>query len=212
MSDAPPDPTDAAPWDHMAGRYDRLVRLFDRSYPAVRQRLEQDLPAGGRVLELAAGTGQFTFDLAARAGVLVASDVSPEMVARLDRRITERGLPGVSTRVVNASAIDAEADAFDAVFCANALHVMRRPAAALAEIHRVLTPRGRLIAPTFLHGTGPFRRALSRAMGRVSPFVAHTRFDLDGLCALIADAGFEVLRAERLPGLFPLGYVLAGRR
>lgn len=201
--------SEARIWDRLAGRYDALVRLFDTSYPRVRARLVEDLPAGGRVLELAAGTGQFTVDLARRADRLVATDISPQMVERLAAAVAAAGLGHVECRVTSAEAIDAEDGAFDAVFCANALHVMDAPAAALAEMRRVLRPDGLLIAPTFLHGTGPLRRGLSRLMSRVSPFVARSRFGLDGLSALIEGAGFEGVRAEQMPGLFPLGYVVA---
>ena len=38
---------------------------------------------------------------------------------------------------------------------------------------------------------------------------AHTRFDLASLEESVASAGFEVVVAQRLPGLFPLGYVVA---
>jgi len=65
------------------------------------------------------------------------------------------------------------------------------------------------VAPTFLHGVDSFRRALSRTLSLVSPFVAHTRFELAELERSISAAGFEVSVAERLPGLFPLGYVVA---
>ena len=35
--------SDDAAWDQLAGRYDTIVRLFDRSYPAVREALARDL-------------------------------------------------------------------------------------------------------------------------------------------------------------------------
>ena len=54
-----------------------------------------------------------------------------------------------------------------------------------------------------LPGTGGYHSALR------TPFVAHTRFDLAELERSISAAGFEVAVAERLPGLFPLGYVVA---
>ncbi len=199
---------DASTWNRLAGRYDRIVRLFDTSYPRVRARLADDLPPG-RVLELAAGTGQFTLDLARRADALIATDVSPEMVAALTDAVA--GAANIETRITSAYAIDAPAAHFDAVFCANALHVMDDPDRALAEIHRVLRPAGALLAPTFLHGADPARRALSRALSLISPFVARSRFTLAGLTDRITAAGFTITHAERMPGLFPLGYVAARR-
>lgn len=196
-------------WDRLAGRYDTLVRLFDTSYGQIRARLAQDLPEGGRVLELAAGTGQFTLDLARRASHLTATDVSPEMVERLRHRLAREGFPQVDCAVMSAYDIDAPDASFDAVFCANALHVMDDPARALAQFRRVLREDGVLVAPTFLHGVDGLRRGLSRTMGLVSPFVAHTRFDLASLVQTIEGAGFEVTLAQALPGLFPLAYILA---
>ena len=201
--------SEAGVWDRLAGRYDSFVRLFDASYDQVRERLARDLPAGGRVLELAAGTGQFTAALAIQADQLLATDISPEMVARLRERVRETQLQNVDCAVMSAYELDAPDGTFYGVFCANALHVMDDPARALSEFRRVLTPGGVLVAPTFLHGVDSFRRALSRTLSLVSPFVAHTRFDLASLEESVASAGFEVVVAQRLPGLFPLGYVVA---
>lgn len=201
--------TEARIWDRLAGRYDTIVRLFDTSYGRVRERLATDIPAGGRVLEIAAGTGQFTIELARVADHLVATDISPAMVERLRQRITEAGLGKVECTVMSAYALDAADASFDAVFCANALHVMDDPTRALAEFRRVLRDDGVLVAPTFLHGVDGFRRTLSRSLSLISPFVAHTRFGLAALEQAVTVAGFEVTHAEKMSGLFPLGYVVA---
>lgn len=198
-------------WDRLAGRYDTVVKLFDTSYPAVVDRLGRHLPPEARVLEVAAGTGQFTIALAGLAREVVATDISAQMVERLRQHVTSADLHNVICEVMSAYEIDAATSAFDVVFCANALHVMEEPHRALREFHRVLRPDGILIAPTFLHGADIVRRGVSRALSLVSPFVAHTRFDLDELVETLCAAGFEVTVAEQLPGAFPLGYVVARR-
>ncbi|MCA9610301.1 MAG: class I SAM-dependent methyltransferase [Myxococcales bacterium] len=203
---------DDTDWDGLAGGYDRIVRVFDRGSPEVRRRLARDLGDAGRVLEVAAGTGQFTFDLASVADEVVATDQSPQMVARIRARVAERGVPNVVAETMSAYALDFDDGSFDGVLCANGLHVMERPERALAEMRRVLAPDGVLLVPTFLHGAGCFERALSRTLSLFSSFVAHTRFRLDELTGLVEDAGFEVTRAESLPGLFPIGYVAARKR
>jgi len=196
-------------WDRLAPRYDRIVRVFGRGYPAIRERLTRDLAGRRRVLELAAGTGQFTLDLARVCRAVVATDLSPAMVEALAARVRDAGLENVTTRTMNAYAISEEAGSFDAVVCGNALHVMETPERALGEIARVLAPGGLLAAPTFCHGTNARARLLSRALSLVSSFVAHHRYSPDGLARQIAAAGFEVRRLEVLPGLFPLAYLLA---
>lgn len=200
-------------WSRLSGRYDLLIRVLSTSYSEIRARLRRDLKGRSRVLEVAAGTGQFTSALADVADDLVATDLAPSMVERLEKRMRGEGRSNVSTRVVDATAIDDGAQSFDAVFCANALHIMSEPEAALAEFHRVLVPDGLLLAPTFLHGTDRIRRLLSETMGTLSPrAIAFARFDLGGLGAMIMSAGFEINRSAELPGVFPIGYVVAQRR
>lgn len=202
---------EARVWNRLAGRYDTVVRVFDTSYPKVKERLATDLPRGGRILEVAAGTGQFTVELAGIAGSLLATDVSPKMVEALRQSIADARAPNVELGVMSAGDIRASDGHFDAVFCANALHVMDEPEGALEEFRRVLRPGGVLVAPTFLHGVDIGRRTLSRALSVVSPFVANNRFNLAQLQTLIEAAGFDVVHAERMPGVFPLGYVVAQR-
>lgn len=201
-----PDETN---WDGLASRYDRIVRVFDRSYPEVRRRLARDLKGRERVLEIAAGTGQFTFDLASVASELVTTDYSPKMVELIRSRANERAAKNIVAQPMSAYELGFDDHSFDAVFCANGLHVMDRPERALAEMRRVLAEDGVLVVPTFLHGAGGFEVVLSRTLSLFSSFVAHTRFSLDQLTALVEDGGFDVITAEALPGLFPIGYVVA---
>lgn len=196
-------------WNQLAARYDVVVRLFDTSYPRVEARLTRDLPSDGLVLEVGAGTGQFTLKLAGAVSKLVATDISPQMVQMMRQRIARARQSNVDCVVMSAYELTAEDACFDAVFCANALHIMARPGRALAEFRRVLRDDGVLISPTFLHGADPFRRALSRVLSAVSPFVAHTRFDRPSLEAALVEAGFEVTQVQVMPGLFPLAYVVA---
>ena len=163
------------------------------------------------MLELASGTGQFTAALASAADSLVATDISWEMVQRLRGAVKARGLDHVSVRRMSAYEIDADDRSFDAVVCANALHVMKRPHDALVEMRRVVSANGMVATPTFLHGASAATRLLSRALSAFSPFVAHTRFDLPRLISLLRNADLEVIHSETFPGLFPIGYVVARR-
>lgn len=196
-------------WDRLAGRYDSVVRLFDGAYPEVRERLADDIRPRAEILEVGAGTGQFTWDLARSASRVLATDLSVKMVEQLQVKAAETGASNVTVATMSAYAIESPPDGFDVVFCANALHVMETPERALAEFRRVLRPDGLLIAPTFLHGVDSIRRTLSRALGLVSPFTAHTRFDRETLGTLLKEHGFEVVRLEVLSSVFPIGYVVA---
>ena len=94
--------------------------------------------ATSTVIDLGAGTGKFTRLLSTLAPTLIAVEPVTAMGAQLTRL-----LPGV--RLVNGTAesIPLESASADALVCAQAFHWFSTQA-ALAEIHRVLKPGGRL--------------------------------------------------------------------
>jgi phosphatidylethanolamine/phosphatidyl-N-methylethanolamine N-methyltransferase len=196
-------------WERLAPRYDRVVPWFSSRYDAVRQRLRRDLAGVSEALEVGAGTGQFTLDIAAAVPRVIATDISPCMAAQLRERVRAARCDHVEVRETGADALAVDDAAVDAIVCANVLHVMERPEAALAEFARVLRPGGLLLAPTFCHGQGPVARVLSRGLSLVSPFVAHTRFSAGSLQAFVERHGFAVEEVENLGGVLPLVYVRA---
>jgi SAM-dependent methyltransferase len=106
--------------------------------PAVGSLLERELGlgAGTRVCDLAAGTGKFTRLLLDLGCDVVAVEPVEGMRAKLSQL-----LPAVETLDGTAEAIPLPPASVDAVTVAQAFHWFDAPA-ALAEIHRVLRPRG----------------------------------------------------------------------
>jgi ubiquinone/menaquinone biosynthesis C-methylase UbiE len=94
------------------------------------------LGSGGRVVDLAAGSGTLTRALAERFREVVAVEPDDEMRAVLARRS-----PGVETLRGTAERIPLPAGFVDAVFVGDAFHWFDE-AVAVAEIERVLRPRG----------------------------------------------------------------------
>lgn len=107
------------------------------------------VPAGARVLDVAAGTGRHARFFAARGAHVVAVDVDADALATL------ADVPGVATRVA-----DLEGDAwpfadasFDAIVVTNYLHRPR-----LADLLATLAPHGALLYETFAAGNEAFGR------------------------------------------------------
>lgn len=96
------------------------------------------LQAGSRVLDVGAGTGKFTRRLLALGAEVCAVEPVEAMRAEL-----QRALPGIDARQGTAEALPWPDAAFDALVCAQAFHWFAN-AQALAELHRVLRPGGRL--------------------------------------------------------------------
>jgi len=89
------------------------------------------------MLEIGAGTGQDSVFFAGTGLDVVATDISPAMVARCRDK-------GIDARVMDFSQLDFPAESFDAVYAMNCLlHVPNAELpAVLASIARVLRPGG----------------------------------------------------------------------
>jgi SAM-dependent methyltransferase len=117
------------------------------------------LGAASRVLDLGAGTGIMTRQLAALVGSVVAVEPSDGM-----REVLAASLPGVEALAGTAEAIPLPDGCVDAVVVAQAFHWFD-PGPALAEIHRVLRPGGGLaLVWNERDESVPWVAALSRAM------------------------------------------------
>jgi ubiquinone/menaquinone biosynthesis C-methylase UbiE len=97
---------------------------------------------GDHVLDVACGTGVVTRAVAARvgrAGRVVGLDVNAAMLT-----VARRKAPNLDLRLGRAESLPFEDGTFDAVTCQFALMFFEDRPAALAEMHRVLRPGGRL--------------------------------------------------------------------
>lgn len=133
------------------------------------------------------------------------------MIDQLRAAIGQQRVDNVQAAVMSAYELQVPDDSLDAIFCANALHVMESPRRALAEFMRTLKPGGRLVAPTFCHGIDLPRRLLSRLLSVVSPFVAHTKFSPESLQDLVIAEGFAPRALVVLRGRFPIAYPVADK-
>jgi SAM-dependent methyltransferase len=103
--------------------------------------------AGSRVLELACGPGGLGLAAAERVGptgLVVVSDVVPEMTAIAAGRACERGLTNVQAVVRDLEDIEEPDASYDVVVCREGLMFATDPGRAACEITRVLRPAGRL--------------------------------------------------------------------
>ena len=107
------------------------------------------IPAGGRVLDLACGTGRHARYFAARGHPVEAVDRDPVMLARLD------GVPGVSTRCADLEGgpWPYEGEQFAGIVVTQYLH---RP--LFPRLLAALAPEGALIYETFAAGNERYGR------------------------------------------------------
>src|SRR5688572_2500859 len=98
-------------WDEIATSYDELVTPSH-------MRLGEDalrragLRPGMRFLDVAAGSGALSIPAARLGAQVLATDVSPRMLDRLEQRAREEDLD-LETKVMDGHALDLEDESFD---------------------------------------------------------------------------------------------------
>jgi len=215
-------PPPAHAWDAAAqGWHDNsaLIRTWLRS--ATAEMLESaDVKPGAKVLDVAAGAGDQTLDIAHRVGPLgkvLATDIAPGILALAQNRFRAAGLAQVHTRVADAQALGLAGANFDAAVSRLGLMFCTAPLLALQEIRQALRHgegAGRLGALVFSHpGANPCLAILARTaqqhadLPASDPFAAGSLMSLGkpGLLAqLLQDAGFVDIRVRHVSAPFQL--------
>ena len=160
-------------------------------YRALHRRVVDGLrPVRGRLLDAGCGTG----GLLARLGLdrpdlrRVGVEYAPEAAQRAAEK------SGACVAVGSVNALPFEDGTFDAVVSADVLcHAAVEPAVALAEMKRVLRPRGRLVVnmPAYAWLISAHDRRVLNAR----------RLTAGATAALLRDAGFDRVRARYWNGL-----------
>lgn len=141
-------------FDSVASRYDLMNDLMSAGLHRLWKRfaVEQSLVRPGeRVLDVAGGTGDLTRLFAKRAGPtgsVVLTDINGAMLKRGRDRLLDSGniIPAVQC---DAEKLPFSDRSFDCVCVAFGLRNMTHKDVALAEMHRVLRPGGRLLVLEF---------------------------------------------------------------
>lgn len=141
-------------WDAAAAGWNQHAELIhDWLHDATQTMLDDaQIALGARVLDIAAGAGDQTLDIARRVGSkgwVLATDVSPGILALAQANAVTAGLAQVSSQVADAQALGLAGAAFDAAVCRLGLMFCRSPLAALREIRAALKPNGRFSALVF---------------------------------------------------------------
>lgn len=211
------DPTEVkGMFDEVAERYDLTNDIL--TFGQVRiwraaSRAALGVSPGDRVLDLAAGTGTSSADLADRGIDVVACDFSTGMMSvGKSRRPDLAFVAGDATRLPFADA------SFDAVTISYGLRNVVDHGSALAEMLRVVRPGGRLVVSEFSTPTwAPWRATYNFLLGQVLPRVAKLSSsnnpaygylsesikdwpDQEGLAADIRAAGWRNVQHRNLAG------------
>ena len=136
-------------FSRIAHRYDLLNRVmtFGRDGAWRQAAAALAAPKSCRLaLDMATGTGELAFLLAARAEQVVAVDISPQMLSIARAKARGRPRAGrIQFLLADGLRLPFATDTFDCVATGFALRNVADLELALAEMHRVVRPEGRVV-------------------------------------------------------------------
>ena len=156
---------------------------------------------GPRVLDVGAGIGTFTVELAGLAEDVVALEPDPEEAGVLRARFADDDR--VSVLQCTAAELPADEPPFDAAICFNVLEHVRGDVEALRVIHARLRPGGHLLLLV------PAHPAL---YGETDRAVDHVRrYDGPTLRRSVDAAGFELVELRHVNPVGAVGWAVSSR-
>lgn len=179
---------------------------------AVAEAIRATVPirAGGRAIEIGAGTGLLGLHFAGDVGELLLTDPSAGMLEVADEKIAAAGLTNVRTARFELLADPLPDHGFDLVLSVLMLHHVRDTAGALRATFDLLAPEGRLALADLDAEDGTFHDAEAEG-------IHHLGFDRAEAARLATQAGFvdvafsTATSVEKNGRSYPL-FLLAARR
>ncbi|MGE0628567.1 MAG: methyltransferase domain-containing protein [Hyphomicrobiaceae bacterium] len=158
-------------------------------------------------LDIATGAGHMALAFAPRVAEVIASDLTPQMIAQAASLAAERGLSNVRTAIADSEALPFEDGQFDLVSCRIAPHHFTDIPRFVAEAWRVLKPNGTFalvdnISPDATTSPGFSEEELAAADVRYNLFEkirdpSHGRaLTAAAWRGLLAEAGFVIAHQE----------------
>ncbi|MDO5714433.1 MAG: methyltransferase domain-containing protein [Tissierellia bacterium] len=193
-------------WDRVAGIYDYFVNKERPAYEKIGSFI-REYPSDVKVLELCSGTGLLTEFLLEYFPDYLVSDFSEDMLMKLKDKFGGE----ISYKTIDCMDIIVEDNTYDLVIMANALHILPNPEKALEEVGRILKPEGIFIAPTFLREDSLKERLQNYGL-KMAGIQTHHPWTYEEYQNYFLGHSWEILRAEKIKGSFPIGYVECKKR
>lgn len=162
------------------------------------------LKAGQSIADIGAGTGLFTRLFSKQVGAkgqVYAIDISPRLVAHLEKQVQQEGMSNVTVVRNDATSTQLVTTKVDKAFVCDTYHHFERPDAMLKSIHRALNDGGELVVIDFERVPGKSRDWI----------IGHVRAGKETFRSEIEANGFEFVKEVDVEGLEE-NYLLIFRR
>lgn len=148
-----------------------------------------------RMLDIATGGGHVARAFASHVGSVLATDLTPEMIAHAGQAFRQWGLANVATGIADAEDLPYDDGAFDLITCRIAPHHFPNVDRFVGEVYRVLASGGTFILVDSTVPEGEQGDFFNRFEKLRDP--SHVRsLTIDEWRALLSEAGFAVGEVE----------------
>ncbi len=209
-------------FDSVASRYDIMNDLMSGGMHRLWKRFtvqHANARAGQVILDLAGGTGDLAREFArivGERGQVVLADINVAMLEHGRRRLVDAGIAGnVELAQVDAEALPFADNTFDRISIAFGLRNITNKEGALAEMHRVLKPGGKVLILEFSRPSNAIKPAYDLYSFKVLPLLGRLiardpdsyqylaesirmHPDQETLLGMMQEAGFERCRYNNL--------------
>jgi ubiquinone/menaquinone biosynthesis C-methylase UbiE len=204
-------------WDKQAPAYDkRNLKIYGSAYELSIEKTRAVLSPDQKVLEIGCGTGIIALGIAPFVEGVVATDISPQMIAVAKSKAESASITNAEFRVCDGCALPYDDQTFDVVLLFNVLHFVKEPIVMLREAHRLLKPSGCLVSATDCYADPvplPFRIGLGvqRLLNRMGiiPFIGY--YEKEDLHRLFEQCAFAVVETDVLHPA-PVNYYVLARK
>ncbi|MCG8584141.1 MAG: class I SAM-dependent methyltransferase [Pirellulales bacterium] len=151
-----------------------------------------------RALDVATGAGHTALAIAPHVANVCATDLTPGMVATVERLAAERGIENLESRVADAEALPFDDASFDLVTCRLAFHHFPQPERAARQFARVLRSGGKLAFTDNVTVDDASAARIYNEYEKIRDPSHHCVLPRASLCELLESAGFSIDATRQL--------------
>jgi ubiquinone/menaquinone biosynthesis C-methylase UbiE len=189
-------------WDFCAPMYDFFERRNGAAYAKMLRVVTKLTPEGASVFEAACGTAEIGIAVSKKAGSVLCTDMSENMLKVAAKKIAKRRIKNITISERSIYETGEPDGAFDVVIASQVLHLLDDPETAAAELRRI--SKGIVILPLALtknlNNKGKFLLSLYRLVG----FSPKREFTAKEYKHFIRGLGFDGARFVTISGEFPM--------